>query len=214
MPVIQRIHSLQPDDSAIERAADVIRWGGVIIYPTETVYGIGADALNSAAVERVQRVKRRRENKPILVIVRSPEEVTRVAREVGECAKHLMETIWPGPLTLVLKAAETLPVQLTGGTGTIGVRVPSNPICLRLLDACGCPVTSTSANITGHPTVNGLVDVLSAALPGVDLVLDAGELPPSKPSTVIDVTGDAPVLIREGAIPFSRIQTVHTSATR
>jgi L-threonylcarbamoyladenylate synthase len=208
MPATLRLDAAHPDERHLERAARSIQQGGIIVYPTDTLYGIGGNALDDSVVRRIQRLKLRRDDKPILLIVRSEQEVLRVARDIPECARRLMEMFWPGPLTLVLDAVEELPPAVTAGSGTVGVRVPDNRICLKLLELCGCPLTSTSANVTGKGTPRTIEAIRAGLGPDIDLFLDAGELPESKPSTVVDVTGGGPKLLREGAIPFQRILEV------
>lgn len=129
-------------------------------------------------------------------------------------AREFMDAFWPGPLTLVVKASHHLPDVLIQGRGTIGVRVPSSQACLRLLTFCGCPLTSTSANISGQK-LPSTIDKIEAVLgPGIDLYLDAGPLVESKPSTVLDVSGIRPRLLREGAIPLERLWSIHPSIDR
>src|SRR5512135_891774 len=140
-----------PEDRPLVLAAEVVQAGGLIVYPTDTLYGIGANAWNAGAVLRVQHVKQRVEKKPILVLIASLESLHGLTEEISPAAQQLMDTFWPGPLTLVFKASVLLPPDLTSGTGTIGVRLPSSRLCARLLELCGSPLTSTSANLSGEP---------------------------------------------------------------
>jgi L-threonylcarbamoyladenylate synthase len=197
----------KPAVSVLRRAAEVIRNGGLVVYPTETLYGIGSDALNKGAVRKVLLSKKRRRDKAPLVIVDSPQMLLRVVERVGKSAQLLMNTFWPGPLTLVFNASALVPDEVTQGRGTIGVRIPSSTFCLKLLAETGVPLTSTSANLSGEPP-GRTIEEIQRQLPGVDLFLDAGELPPSLPSTVVDVSGENTVVLREGVIPFSRLQQV------
>jgi L-threonylcarbamoyladenylate synthase len=197
-----------PDDRPLILAAEVLQAGGVIVYPTDTVYGIGADALNGAAVEKVHRVKHRAEKKPILILVPDPVSAEVLVAEVPEAARALMDAFWPGPLTLVFRALPGLPEALTHGQGTVGIRVPASHLCLRLLRLAGCPLTSTSANISGGPspdTVNGIRKILGS---DVDLYLDAGRLDTVSPSTVVDITTSPPRIVREGAVGSKDLQAV------
>jgi L-threonylcarbamoyladenylate synthase len=195
-------------DEAVELACSAILGGGVIVYPTETLYGIGANALDPGAVELVARVKRRPDRKPMLVIVRDAGAAAGLVASVPASARALMEAFWPGPLTIVFPAAAGLPAGLTAGTGTIGVRVPSSPFCLALLRACGVPVTSTSANLAGEPPPRTTDAIRRALGPAIRLYVDAGELPASPPSTVVSVAGPVPRLLREGAITLGRLREV------
>lgn len=196
-----------PDEQTLQRAANVVRSGGLIVYPTETLYGVGADATNPLAIKKVHEVKLRAEHKPILIIVDSIEMMSAFVDDVSSAAQMLMEKFWPGPLTLVFKASERVPVELAGGSGTVGIRIPSSHVCLRLLAHLGRPLTSSSANRTGERPSRRISEIQSQ-LRGIDLYLDGGELPESEPSTVVDVTGVAPRVLRSGAITSQQMDQV------
>jgi len=214
MALHMNLNLVQPEDSSLVLAAEVIQAGGVIVYPTETVYGIGANAWNPGAVARVQEIKKRSVSRPILIVVDSIDSAYGVAGEVTPLARQFMDSFWPGPLTLVMKASHHLPEALVQGRGTIGVRVPSSLACLKLLTLCGCPLTSTSANVSGEHPPTTLEQIERALGAGIDLFLDAGLLPASKPSTVLDVSGARPRLLREGAIPLAQLLSVNPSVER
>ncbi len=197
-----------PADRPLVLAAEVIQAGGVIVYPTETVYGIGSNAWDGTAIAKIRALKRRTDQKPILVIVGSREQLVSVVDGISPLAERCMDAFWPGPLTLVFKASNRVPDLLSRGTGTIGVRIPSSPVCLRLLELAGCPLTSTSANLSGMPPLLSVQEIRKAIPLGIDLVLDAGSLPPSEPSTVLDVTGDQPRLLRAGAVSEARLREI------
>ncbi len=196
-----------PDEAVLRRAAQVVRGGGLIVYPTETLYGIGADASNPGAIKRISEAKKRTEDKPVLVLVDSVEMMSPLVEAVPLAARILMQGFWPGPLTIVFNASDCVPAELTRGSKTIGIRIPSSRLCLRLLAHLGTPLTSTSANLSGEPPVRGVKEIRKE-LVGIDLYLDAGELPESLPSTVIDLSGLAPRLLRRGAVPVEQIQQV------
>jgi L-threonylcarbamoyladenylate synthase len=198
----------KPESRSLARAAEIIRKGGVVVYPTETLYGIGADAFNADAIGKIYTVKGRGETKPILVIIDSPMMLRLLADEIPGPAQLLMQQFWPGPLTLVFKASTRVPKEVTGGTGTIGVRIPSSLLCVKLSGLCGCPLTSTSANISGGPVCRTIQEIQAVLHEGVDLYLDAGELPDTMPSTVVDVSGDVPRVLREGAVSSELIREV------
>jgi L-threonylcarbamoyladenylate synthase len=208
MSISRTIDAAEPDEGVLRIAAAAIREGGVIVYPTDTVYGIGADGLNAAAVGRIPAIKHRAENKPILVIVDSLSAARELTAEVSAAGERLMEAFWPGPLTLIFAAAPHVPAALTHGTGTIGIRIPAHPLCLRLAAFCGCPITSTSANVSGQRTPTTVEEMQCSLGPGIDLFLDAGILPASLPSTVVDVSLSPPRLVRAGALPLDHIITV------
>ena len=194
------VDASRPDPAALEAAARVVREGGLVAFPTETFYGLGAHALDEAAVARVFRAKGRPGDKPLLVLVDSLAMVERVAREVPDRARRLMAKHWPGPLTLVLPSRADLPAALTAGTGTIGVRLPGHPVARALVQAVGAPVTAPSANPHAGPAPRTADEVLGALGSSVDLVLDGGPTPGGPPSTVLDVTAALPVLVRPGAV--------------
>jgi L-threonylcarbamoyladenylate synthase len=196
-----------PDDSVLQHAADVVRSGGLIVYPTETLYGIGADASDPAAIRKVHEAKGRTERKPILVIVDSVEMMLPYVETVSLAARILMEKLWPGPLTLVFKASGLVSSELVQNTGTIGIRIPSSRLCLRLLAHLRVPLTSTSANSSGEKPLR-TIKKIQGRLTGIDLYLDAGELPESQPSTIVDVSGDIPRVLRGGAVTTESIKQV------
>lgn len=172
------------------RAAQILREGGVVAFPTDTVYGLAA--VTADAVRRLYELKGRDERKPLVLMAADAETVRQRAR-VGPLALRYMTRFWPGPLTLVLAAGE----------GTVGVRVPAHELALELLRAGG-PAWTTSANRSGFPETTTADEVI-AELPGVDAVLDGGRAPGGTPSTVLDLTGPRPVVLREGAIPISEL---------
>jgi L-threonylcarbamoyladenylate synthase len=196
-----------PEEKALVLAAEVIQAGGLIVYPTETIYGIGSNALDRRGIIRIQALKRRPEPRPILVLVPNIGAVAQLVSETTELARKLMESFWPGPLTLVFRASAAVPTELTQGNGTVGIRVPSSELCLRLLEMCECPITSTSANLSGKTPLKSIAEMKKVLTPGIDLYLDAGVLPESKPSTVVDVTGDIPRLIRDGAVSVESLRS-------
>ena len=196
---VVQVDPAAPAPAALGRAADVLRAGGLVAFPTETFYGLGAAALDGAAVAEVFVVKGRPASKPVLVLVDSVEMVERLA-EVSDRARRLMARHWPGALTLVVTARGELPPQLTGGTGTVGVRLSPHPVARGLVRAFGGPVTAPSANTSGAPPPTTAGDVLRAFRGSVALVLDGGSTPGGQPSTVIDLSVDPPHVIRQGAV--------------
>ena len=188
-----------PAPAAIGEAARVLALGGVVAFPTETFYGLGVAALDAAAVRRLFALKGRPESRPILVLVDDPERVDALA-EVSGAARALMTRHWPGALTLVLPARAGVPVELTAGTGTIGVRQPAHAVARALVTALDAPVTAPSANLTGAPPPTTAREVMRAFEDRIDLVLDAGATAGGLPSTVLDVTVHPPRVLREGAV--------------
>ena len=180
----------------------------MVVLPTRHLYGLGVDALNRRAVERVFRTKQRPRHHPLLILVASPEEAGIYAQGIDARATALMHAFWPGKLTIVLPARPVLPEALTGGTGRIGIRLVAHPVSRRLVRALGRPITATSANLSGHPGCRRIEDLQPAILDAADLVLDAGPLLPGIGSTVVDVQQDVVQVLREGVLKVDAIRTI------
>jgi L-threonylcarbamoyladenylate synthase len=184
----------------IQDAAQVILSGGVVAVPTESFYGLAVHSLNERAIERLFVLKRRREDNPLLILIASGENLGSYVTEVSNKARKLVERFWPGGLTLVFVAEPALPPSLTSGTGKIGVRLSSHPVPRALAQAVGAPVTGTSANRSGQPNCLTAEEVMAAVGGDIDLIVDGGRTPGGKGSTVLDVTVDPPVVLREGMV--------------
>ncbi len=178
----------------------MLRSGGLVAFPTETFYGLGAAALDDAAVRRALVVKGRPEGKPLPVLVDSGAMLDRLVTGVPARARALMDLHWPGPLTLVLPARPAVPAGVTAGTGTVGVRVSSHVVARRLPRALGGPVTAPSANPSGQPPPTTAAGVLAYFDGAIALVLDGGPTPGGAASTVLDVTVDPPRILRQGPV--------------
>jgi L-threonylcarbamoyladenylate synthase len=185
--------------AALERALQVLKAGGVIAFPTETFYGLGAAALDARAVRQVFELKGRPWSKPLLVLVDSVAMAERLAI-VGAGARALMARYWPGALTLVLPARPGLPAELTAGTATIGLRLSPHPVATSLVAGLGGPLTAPSANPSGAASPTTPAEVLTYFDGALGLMLDAGPTAGGLPSTVLDVTGDTPRVLRQGAV--------------
>lgn len=172
--------------------------------PTETFYGLAADPFSEEALQRLFLLKGRPENKPILLLIADLRQLYDLVKEIPPISKKLMEKFWPGPLTIVFPAKDSLSPLLTAKTNTIGVRLSSSTVVRELVKAFGKPVTGTSANLSGQPPCKSPEEVLKA-LPQIDFILDFGVLRAKEPSTVVSVVNNQLVLIREGAIPFEEI---------
>ena len=184
----------------IQEAAQVIHEGGVVAVPTESFYGLAVHALDEKAIGRLFAVKRRREDNPVLILIPSKEGLSSYVTEVHEKGRKLMERFWPGGLTMVFFAGPILPRSLTAGTGKIGVRLSSHPVPTELARAVGAPITGTSANRSGRPSCSTAEEVMEALGEDIDLILDGGKTAGGKGSTVLDVTTDPPVVLREGIV--------------
>ena len=189
-----RVFGLQgsaPDPAVLREAAAVLRGGGLVAFPTETVYGLGADATTPRAIERLNAVKGRPPEKPYSLHIYTAEQVQAYVKAVPPAAQRLMARCWPGPLTLVLPA---------DGGGTVGFRLPSHPVALAFLRACGVPVAAPSANRSGAPPPTDAAEVMAALDGDVDCVLDAGPTQLGRESSVVEIVGDRVEIRREGAL--------------
>jgi L-threonylcarbamoyladenylate synthase len=190
---------------AVGRAAEVIRGGGVVAYPTETVYGLGALASHREAIARVYRLKHRARHKPLSILLEDLAQLQPLVRAITPGTRSLMARFWPGPLTLLLPAAEDLPEILTAGTGKVGVRISSHPVARELVAAVGAPITATSANRSGAPSCRTSGEVLDQLGDELALILDGGLTPDSRGSTIADVAVEPPVILRVGAIAAEEV---------
>jgi len=182
------------------KAADIVRRGGLIAFRTDTFYGLGADPLNALAVRRIFELKGREEGKPILVLISDVELVSSFLINTSAQFSLIAKRFWPGPLTLIGVARDELPHELTAGTRTVGIRLPAAEEVRALLRSCGGALTATSANPAGQPPARSAEEVGRYFTDGIDLVIDGGEVTATEPSTVLDLSGEIPKLIREGAI--------------
>lgn len=189
-----------PDPRALAQAVDALRDGGVMVFPTETLYGLGADYRNAGALDRLARLKGREADKPFPLILASAEEVDALARDIPTPARELMARHWPGPLTLVLPAREGLHPMLVSADGGVGVRLSPHPVAAGLARTLGRAITATSANLAGQPPSADPASLDPALLAGVDLLLDAGPTPGGPASTVLDCRTWPPTLLRAGAV--------------
>jgi L-threonylcarbamoyladenylate synthase len=180
-------------------AARIIAGGGVIAFRTDTFYGLGADPLNRAAITRIKELKGREDRKPILLLISDADEVDRFIEQSG-FFKMIAMGKWPAPLTLIGVSRPEVPIELTAGTNSLGVRLPDDDTVRSLVRACGGALTATSANVSGRPPARTAKEVENYFPEGIDLIIDGGEAMATQPSTVLDLSGTEARLIREGAI--------------
>ncbi len=207
MPRILKVNAVRPDRGAIREAAEIVSSGGLVVYPTDTVYGLASNPFSEEAVKRLFRAKGRPENKPIPVLVDGVETAEEIAHITRDALK-LIENYWPGPLTIVLRVKRDLPCLVTACTGRVGLRVPGHMVALLLAKESGGAITGTSANISGWTPPRTAEEAIRQLGDRVDLVLDAGPSPGGKPSTVVDLSGEEPVLVREGPIPVHELEKI------
>lgn len=199
--LLLKVNSQNPEMDKIRVAADIIKKGGLVAFPTETVYGLGADALNSNAVLALFEAKKRPLDNPPIVHVANPTDVHKLAKEVSSKAKMLMEKFWPGPLTLILKRSQNVPSVTVCGLETIAVRMPNHRVALALITESQCPIAAPSANLAGKPSPTTAQHVLEDLNGKIDVVLDAGPARIGVESTVLDLTVDPPQILRPGGVP-------------
>jgi L-threonylcarbamoyladenylate synthase len=198
----------RPDEREITRAAAVLRDGGLVAFPTETVYGLGADASSPAALRRLFRVKGRPRDHPVIVHVASVDDVADWVSGVPATAASLAASCWPGPLTLVLARSARVPDEVTGGRDTVGIRVPAAPVAQALLHAFGGAVAAPSANRFGRVSPTTAADVRADLGDDVDVVLDGGACRVGVESTIVDCSGSVPVILRVGGVPRERVEEI------
>ncbi|MDQ6653318.1 MAG: L-threonylcarbamoyladenylate synthase [Acidobacteriota bacterium] len=188
------------------QSAEIIRCGGVIAFRTDTFYGLGADPFNKSAVRQIRRLKGREDDKPILLLISDPSEVDRFIINQSQLFKEVANRFWPGRLTIVGIASAAIPIESTAGTNTIGLRLPDDEDLRALVRKCGGALTATSANISGQPPAQTAKDVENYFPQGIHLIIDGGEVTATQPSTVLDLSGAKPSLIREGAVTRGELE--------
>jgi L-threonylcarbamoyladenylate synthase len=193
------------DRHALDDAVQAVRNGGIVAMPTDTLYGLGVDPFRVDAVERVFQLKGRSTDKALPLIAADAGQVNDYLGALSPMAARLALRFWPGPLTLLIPATSSLAPQVSGGAGTVGVRVPAHRVARALCDACG-PLTATSANTSGEAPSADPDQIARMLGEGIDVLVDAGATPGGPPSTIVDTTGAEPVLVRAGAIAWDQIQ--------
>jgi L-threonylcarbamoyladenylate synthase len=211
---ILRVDPQHPDDTALRAAAEAVLRGGVIAFPTDTLYGLGCSLFDVAAVEMVARLKRRDPSLAVISLIPVPDQAYGIAAEVTEVAARLIERCWPGPLSLIFRAAPIVPVRVRGAGSTVALRCPSDTLCQRLLERIGGPVVSSSANLSGQPPAETAEEVVRVFGNQLDLVLDGGPRRGKVPSTLVDVSAVRPRLLRPGAMDVRDLLGDFEDATR
>lgn len=203
-----KIEDPQTQRREIQEAAEIIRSGGLVAIPTETVYGLGADALNPDAVRRIYEAKGRPSDNPLIIHVPSADWLERYCVEVPDSAYRLAQKFWPGPLTMILKRNPIVPDRTTGGLDTVGVRCPNHPVTLALIEAAGVPIAAPSANLSGRPSCTTAQHVLEDVGGKIDCILDGGPCAVGVESTILDLTVTPPRLLRPGGLPLEALEEV------
>lgn len=197
---ILTVDPANPDDRALLEAAEAVLRGGVIAFPADTLYGLGCSLFDVSAVQLIARIKRRDPSLAVISLIPDPSQVHGLASDVTPVAEALIEKHWPGPLSLIFKAARIVPAPVRGAGGTVALRCPRDVLCHRLLAMIGGPVVSSSANLSGQPPAETAADVVRIFGNQLDLVLDGGPRRGGVPSTLVDVSDAKPRLLRRGVI--------------
>jgi len=205
MPQILRVSDGHSEKDVITSAAAIVSRGGVIAYPTETIYGLGADATNEQAIRRIFEIKGRNFNNPISLIIGHSQNVYPLVRKVTASAQKLMDAFWPGPLTIIFEAAGNVSPLLTADTGRIGIRLSGHDAARKIAGKAGKPLTATSANLSGSPECATADQVISQLGDRLDTIVDLGKTSGSVSSTIIDATTEQPVILRSGGISQEEI---------
>ena len=208
MTKIIKIDPDEPQEETIEEAARIIKDGGLVALPTETVYGLGTDALNEEAVKKIFEIKGRPLDKPLSILIGRKEKLIKYVQEIPKAAEILIAKFWPGPLTLIFKASSFIPDIVRGRNNTIGIRMPDCKIARKIIQASGVPLACPSANLSGKPSPTKAFEVAKGLRERIDLILDGGETKIGVESTVLDLTTSPPSILREKALKREKIEEV------
>jgi L-threonylcarbamoyladenylate synthase len=203
-----KVDPQQPDPKQIQTAADIIRKGGLVAFPTETVYGLGADALNPNAIQTLFKAKNRPLDNPPIIHIENTKTIHKLTQQVPPNADKLMEKFWPGPLTLIFKRSKTIPDITVANLDTVAIRMPNHPVALALIKKSRCPIAAPSANLAGKPSPTTAQHVYTDLNGRIDAILDAGPTRIGVESTVLDLTTEPATLLRPGGTPLEALKTV------
>lgn len=198
----------QLKDEELLEAARILREGGLVAFPTETVYGLGGNALDEHASEKIYAAKGRPSDNPLIAHISCMEELPALVREIPEAGRRLAEAYWPGPLTMIFRKKDEVPYETTGGLETVAVRMPSDPVASRLIRLAGVPVAAPSANTSGRPSPTRAEHVIEDLNGKIDMIIDGGQVGIGVESTIVDVSGETPVLLRPGAVTMEMLEAV------
>lgn len=195
-------------EEELQEAAQIIRDGGLVAFPTETVYGLGANALDEQAAKKIYEAKGRPSDNPLIAHVSSLEELKPLVKEIPEAAKKLMDAFWPGPMTMIFPKSGVVPYGTTGGLDTVAVRMPSDPVARALISLAGVPIAAPSANTSGRPSPTTAQHVWQDMEGKIEMILDGGPVGIGLESTIVDVTGEIPTILRPGAVTLEMLKEV------
>jgi len=203
-----KVDPFSADEDALAFCAGVLRSGGLVAFPTETVYGLGANAFMPESVERIFHAKGRPNDNPLIVHVSRLEGVYPLVREIPKTAVKLMETFWPGPLTLLFSKSDKIPAVVTAGLDTVGIRMPDHPVAQRLIDLAEVPIAAPSANLSGKPSPTTFEAAVADLKGKVDVIVDGGPAGIGVESTVLDISGSLPTILRPGGLSAEDLESV------
>ncbi|MBQ8813924.1 MAG: threonylcarbamoyl-AMP synthase [Lachnospiraceae bacterium] len=203
-----RVDGAHLNKEKIEKAASILRAGGLVGFPTETVYGLGGDGLNPDSAKAIYAAKGRPSDNPLILHIASRAELAPLVAEVPASAEKLMDEFWPGPMTLVFKKSQIVPLETTGGLETVAIRMPSHPVARALIEAAGVPIAAPSANTSGRPSPTQAAHVWEDMQGRIPMILDGGEVGIGLESTIIDLTGAEPTVLRPGYITPAMIEEI------
>ena len=204
--IIKKADINNPEESVMKLAGDIIKRGGLVGFPTETVYGLGADALNPEASKKIYEAKGRPSDNPLIVHIADTDMLYKIAEEVPQKAEILMQKFWPGPMTLIFNKKPIVPYQTTGNLDTVAVRMPNNKIALKLIEMSGTGIAAPSGNLSGKPSPTIAEHMIDDMDGRIDMIIDGGSCEVGLESTIVDMTGDVPQILRPGAITLEMIQ--------
>lgn len=197
---IEKINPESPDSTILEKAGNLLRKGEIVAFPTETVYGLGADALSKTASEKIYAAKGRPSDNPLIIHICKIEDLTQIVKEIPKELPILANKFWPGPLTIIMKKAKSVPYETTGGLETVAVRMPNHKVALELIEKGGGFIAAPSANSSGRPSPTSAEHVFEDMNGKIPLILDCGSVSIGLESTIIDLTGEVPLILRPGFI--------------
>lgn len=208
---IRKIDENNIDRKTIKEAVDILKSGGTVVFPTETVYGLGANGLDSSAIEKIFKAKGRPSDNPLILHIHSIEQVEELVEEIPEIARICMKEFWPGALTLIMKKSSKVPDAITGGLDTVAIRMPKNNIALELLKEANIPIAAPSANVSGRPSPTSAKHVIDDLVGRVDMIIDGGSTGIGIESTVLDLSGDRPMILRPGSVTKEELEKYITN---
>ena len=206
--IFEKIDSDNINMDLIEKAAGILRKGGLVAFPTETVYGLGADGLNASACKKIYEAKGRPSDNPLILHIGNISQLKDIVCDIPECAVKIIDRFWPGPVTLVFRKKPIVPDSVSGGLITVAVRFPSNPVARAIINAAKTPVAAPSANTSGKPSPTRAKHVLHDMDGKIDMIIDGGSCEVGLESTIVDVTGKKPVILRPGGITKEMLEEV------